>query len=334
MSETGQLKKLLSTPKNVAILTHRNPDGDAIGSSLAVKLLLEQMHHRCRVILPSDFPVVFEFLPGIKDAMIYDNDPEACCKTLEWAEIIFFLDFNGLDRVEKMALTIADSKAYKVLIDHHLDPEPFADYYLTDTGASSTCELVYRFVRSLGYQNYLSLEIADCLFTGIITDTGSFKYGTNPEVYRMAADLKEIGVDDYALQDAIFNSWTERQLNILGHALRNRLEVLPEWKTGIIRLTKGDYLKYQISRGDTEGVVNYILMIKGIELAAFIREMPLGEIRLSLRSKGDISVQEIASKHFNGGGHKNASGGTSDLDLQGTIERFKQILPLYIKQQL
>lgn len=330
MEDISRIQKLLSLPQDIVILTHRNPDGDAIGSSLAVKLFLEQANHICHVIFPSEYPVIFEFLPSIGDALIYDNGPDECLDKISNASVIFCLDFNGLDRIEKMAMTVTDSKAYKILIDHHLDPEPFADFYLSDTNASSTCELVYRFIKSLGKIKMVDLHIANCLFTGIITDTGSFKYGTNPEVYAMASELKALGVDDYFLQDAIFNAWTERQLNILGHALRNRLEVISSLKSGIIWLNKADYLKFQISRGDTEGLVNYILMIKGIMVAAFIREMPNGEIRLSLRSKGDISVQELARAHFNGGGHKNASGGSSETDLKSTIQKLKDILPHYI----
>ena len=190
--------------------------------------------------------------------------------------------------------------------------------------------MVYRFIEQLDEVDRVNKEIAACIFTGILTDTGSFKYATNPEVYRIASELKKIGLDDYSINDAIFNSWTERQLNILGHALRNRMEIMPELHAGIITLTQQDYQKYRISRGDTEGLVNYILMIKGMKVAAFIRQMTNGEIRLSLRSKGDISVQNLARDHFSGGGHKNASGGSSSLSLKDTVSKFKKVLPQYI----
>ncbi len=330
MDDIDILKKKLRTPHNVLILAHRNPDGDAIGSVVALKLFLEQCGQDVKVLLPSEYPSVFQYLPSLEDIIIYDLSREKGRKSLRAAELIFCLDFNSLDRVDPLAMEITKSSAYKVLIDHHLDPEPFADWYLSDTNSSSTCELIYRFIEAWGATEKINIEIATCLFTGILTDTGSFKYATNPEVYRIAAELKRIGVDDYAINDYIFNSWTKRQMTILGHALRNRLEVIPEHHAGIITLTQQDYQKYQIARGDTEGLVNYILMIKGIKLAAFIRQMTNGEIRLSLRSKGDISVQHLARDHFSGGGHKNAAGGSSQLPLAETIEKFKNVLPQYI----
>ncbi|MEL6123844.1 MAG: DHHA1 domain-containing protein, partial [Bacteroidota bacterium] len=164
----------------------------------------------------------------------------------------------------------------------------------------------------------------------ILTDTGSFKYATNPEVYRIASELKGIGVDDYSINDYIFNSWTHRQMQILGHSLRDRMEIIPELSCGIIALTQEDYRTYQIGRGDTEGLVNYILMIRGMKVAAFIRHMTSGEIRLSLRSKGDISVQALAREHFGGGGHKNAAGGSSSESLSETIEKFKKVVKFYL----
>jgi phosphoesterase RecJ-like protein len=330
MEDLQEIRKQLTTPQDVVIVTHRNPDGDALGSSLALKFFLEKFHHKCQIILPSEFPAAFEFLPGIEHSLIYDLYPEESLDAIDRCSLLFCLDFNALDRVEKLALNIRESRAYKALIDHHLDPEPFADFYLWDVAASSTAELVYRFFGLMEMQDKVDLDMATCLFTGIITDTGSFRYNTNPTVYRIAAILKELGVDDYAVQDNIFNSSTERQLNILGHALRNRLQIMEELGAGIIWLNKADYLKYRIGRGDTEGLVNYILMVKGMKVALFVREMPNNEIRLSFRSKGDISVQELARNHFHGGGHKNASGGSSSLSIEETIEEFKRVLPQYL----
>ena len=330
MDDISIIKSKLAIPSGIAIITHRNPDGDAIGSSLALKLFLEQFGHHCSVLLPSEYPAIFHYLPKIDSVSIFDINQQEVRSKLDNADIIFCLDFNGLDRIDPLALDINESKAYKAMIDHHLDPEPFADWYFSDTAASSTCELVYRFIEEWGKADSVTKDLATCLFTGILTDTGSFKYSTNPNVYRIAAELKKVGVDDYAINDYIFNSWTHRQMQILGHALRNRMEIMPDLNSGIIKLTKDDYVKYKISRGDTEGLVNYILMIKGMKVAAFIREMPHGEIRLSFRSKGDISVQDLARQHFGGGGHKNASGGSSTLSLKETVEKFKMVLPHYV----
>lgn len=330
MDDIATIQDRLKKPTRISIISHRNPDGDAIGSSLALKLFLEKSGHQCDVLLPSEYPAVFKYLPSIDDAIIFDIDPARTRESLKLAEIIFCLDFNSLDRIDPLAIEIQESEAYKVMIDHHIDPEPFADWYMSDTSASSTCELIYRWIEEVEEKSKVDQDISTCIFTGILTDTGSFKYATNPEVYRIASELKKIGVDDYQINDNIFNSWTHRQMTILGHALRNRMKILPELSAGIISLTKGDYQKYQIARGDTEGLVNYILMIKGMKVAAFIREMPHGEIRLSLRSKGDISVQDLARTHFNGGGHLNASGGSSKLSLEETVEKFTKVLPSYV----
>lgn len=331
MGIISDIKALLHIPKDIAIISHRNPDGDAIGSSLGLRNYLEKLGHSVKVVLPSEFPSTFSFLKRSKECIIFDLNREEAFAALEKAHIIFCLDFNSLDRVDKMGNTILESKATKILIDHHMDPEPFADYAFSESSASSTCELVYTFIEDLGDVKHVDLDLAECLMTGIITDTGTFKYSTNPRVYAVAGKLKALGADDYNLNDLIYNTQTEKQLRLLGHCLSNRLEVIPEYQTGIITLTKEDYLEFQIGRGDTEGIVNQILMMKGIRVAAFIREQPT-IIKLSLRSKGDISVQEIASNHFNGGGHKNASGGSAYARLDDIVKRFKSILPKYIQK--
>ncbi len=327
--EIEQIKQLLAVPKAICILTHRNPDGDALGSSLALKYFLEKFNHTVKVILPSEYPLNFQFMKDIDDCMVFDLKHDECRNVIKKSDVIFCLDFNSLDRIDKLGLSVQESKAKKILIDHHLDPEPFADFIFSDTQASSTCELIHRFFYLLGEESKIDLATGDAIFTGLITDTGSFKYNTNPYTYKAAADLKERGIDDYDLQDRIFNSLNEKQLRLLGHSLANRMEIIHEYKTGIIALTKQDYFDYEIQRGDTEGIVNFLLMLKGIKLAAFIREQPT-IVKLSLRSKGDISVQEIARTHFNGGGHKNASGGAAYAKLEDVIKRFKKVLPNYV----
>ncbi|MEE9372387.1 MAG: bifunctional oligoribonuclease/PAP phosphatase NrnA [Saprospiraceae bacterium] len=330
MEGLNKLKDILKIPTTIAIIVHRNPDGDALGSGLGLALFLKKKGHSVQVILPSEYPPIFEFLPTIKDTIVFDLNPQRTVEILTNAELIFCLDFNSLDRIEKIAPILLNlKKKTYIMIDHHLDPEPFADYVLSEPEASSTSELIFDFIQKLDEKKRMDVDIGTCLFTGIITDTGSFKYATNPNTYHVAAELKKLGVDDYQLQDNIFNAWTERQMVLLGHCLRNRMEIIPEYATGIIYLDASDYKKYQISRGDTEGVVNYILMIKGIKVALFIRDMH-GSVRMSLRSKGSISVQDIARNHFRGGGHKNASGGSSKESIPKTIETFKSILPKYI----
>ena len=332
MENIKDLKLLLSIPKDIAITSHRNPDGDAIGSSLALYHYLKRHGHSVSVIFPSEYPDNFAWMPDADKILIHDIEPEDANNVLKRADIIFSLDYNALERVDKMGEVIGAAKATKVLIDHHLYPENFADFVLSDTTASSTCELIYDFLEMLEDKRGIDTTVGECMMTGILTDTGSFKYSTSPKLFRIVAELLERGVDDYIIQDLIFNSATEKQLRILGHVLNNRMEILPEYKTGIITLTKQDYEHFDIQRGDTEGIVNHILMLKNVKVAVFIHEQPT-IVKLSMRSKGDFSVQEICRKHFRGGGHKNASGGASYSSLAVTINKFKKLLPEY-KEQL
>lgn len=327
--EIKALQTVLRLPKQVAIIAHRNPDGDALGSSLGLQLYLEYIGHSVKVVMPSESPSTFSYLPQIDRMTIFDLEHDAARKVLDEAEVIFALDFNGLDRVDKLGENIQFSKATKVLIDHHLDPEPFVDYSFSDTSASSTCELVYKFITDMGHVEKIDAAIGECLFTGLITDTGSFKYATRPYTYEVAADLKARGVDDYKVQDRIFNSLKEKHLRLLGHCLANRMTLLHEYRTAYIYLSKQDYIDYQISRGDTEGIVNHMLMMHDVDMAAFITEQP-SIVKISLRSKGEISVQAIAMKHFKGGGHKNASGGALYGKLQTVIDKFVSVVPKYM----
>lgn len=331
MENIQELKTLLSVPKDVVITSHRNPDGDAIGSSLAVYHYLIRQGHVVQVIFPSEYPSNFVWMKDADKIIIHDNDPELSEEVLKKADVIFALDYNALERIDKMGEVIASLDCPKILVDHHLYPENFADFVLSDTTASSTCELVYDFLEMMEEKKMIDPIIGECIFTGILTDTGSFKYSTSPKLFRIVGDLLERGVDDYTLQDLIFNNATEKQLRLLGHCLYNRMEILDEFKTGIITLTKKDYENFNIQRGDTEGVVNFLLTMKNVKIAAFITEQPT-IVKISLRSKGDFSVQEIARKHFKGGGHKNASGGASYAGLTATVNKFKKVLPEYLEK--
>jgi len=330
MNNIETLKELLAQPKKISILSHRNPDGDAIGSSLGLQKYLDKLGHDTTVLFPSEFPDFVEWMEGSSEIVIYDNEPENATEIVEKSELIFCLDFNGLSRIDDLGKVVeAQNETPKVLIDHHINPEPFADYTLSDVTASSTCELVYDFIHLLDDKKNLDVKVGSDLFVGILTDTGSFKYATSAKLYRIAADLVELGVDDYGIQDRLFNSMTEKQLRLLSYCLSNRImKVFDEHCTAIVVLSQHDYKKFDIQRGDTEGIVNYLLKIKHIRFAVLITEQP-NIVKLSLRSIGDFSVQEIAKKYFKGGGHKNASGGISYQTLWGTVERFKKILPKY-----
>lgn len=328
MENLKDLQSLLAVPKDIVITSHRNPDGDAIGSSLGLRHYLEQLGHTVKVAFPSEFPNFLNWMPGSGDILIYDLEPERVTKYLEKPDIVFCLDFNSLERIDKMGELIAPLKCTKVLIDHHLYPEPFADFILSDTSASSTSELVYDFIEMLEDLKKMNLDIADCLFTGIITDTGSFKYSTSPKLFKLAGNLLAFGVDDNRIQNLVFNSLDEKHLRLMGYVLNNRMEVLYEYRTAIITLSKRDYEHFNIQRGDTEGLVNELLKMRDVTMAAFIHEQPT-ITKISLRSKGDFSVQEICKAHFRGGGHKNASGGYSYIGLGKTVRKFKSILPEY-----
>ena len=327
MTTLQDLRSFLAEPRAIALLSHRNPDGDAIGSTLGLRRYLEPLGHRVTVIVPSEYPAFLDFLDGITDTLVYDNDAEGCEAVLAKADLIGLLDFNSMDRIDKLgeAVLAKAPQTPRFLIDHHLDPEDMAQVTVSDTTAASTCELVYRTVKDMGDGARVTPHIAEALMTGIITDTGGFSYATNAALFRDVAELFDVGVDYERLQTAIFSGFTEKQLRILGHCLANRMEIIPERRAGLITLTKRDYEQFDIQRGDTEGIVNQLLRIKGIELAAFITEQP-NIVKLSLRSKGDISVQALAAKHFKGGGHKNASGGYSHAGLRSTVSKFKQAL--------
>lgn len=331
MEYRSEIKAILQVPNDVVIFTHRNPDGDAIGASLALYHYLNTLGHTVKIVCPSEHPEFLSWMKGVDDIIVYDIDEEASKNAVENSKVFFCLDFNALDRIDKIGeLFQAKEKVTSIMIDHHLLPEGFCDYIISDTTASSTCEMIYDFICNLGDKEAIDKTIAECIYTGILTDTGSFKYSTSPKLFRIVADLIELGVDDYKLQDLIFNSLKEKHLRLLGHCLNNRMEILPEFHTGIITLTKEDYTNFDIQRGDTEGIVNYLLKIKDLKVAAFIMEQPT-IVKISLRSKDDFSVQEIAKRHFRGGGHKNAAGGASFQPLATTVKKFKEVLPKYFK---
>lgn len=327
--EGPELKKYLQTPRDIAIVSHRNPDGDAVGASLAMTNILEALGHTVQTLLPSEYPVIFKWMPSIEKVKIYDLLPKECTEILEKVDMVWFLDFNALDRIDKMGEVVhLRSNIVTGMIDHHIDPEPIADYVYSDTASSSTCELIFDFLGDMGWESLISVPVATALMTGMLTDTGSFRYNTRPELFHKVSRILACGVDLNDLQVKLFNNLPEKSLRLLGYCLHERLEIIEEYHTAMISLSKEDYKKYDIQRGDTEGIVNYMLMIDKVKFAIFIAEQPT-IIKLSFRSIGDFSVQEFARDHFKGGGHKNASGGATYGDLPKTIERIKSLLPRY-----
>lgn len=330
MITTETVEKTLSSPKQIVITTHHKPDGDALGSALAMYHWLKPKGHNVRVIVPSDFPNFLDWMPGRDEISIYPADREGNNQFIADAEVIFCLDFNALSRIHLMEDTVAASSALKIMIDHHLDPQGFDDYRHWDSKASATAELVYDFIaNTMGEPETITSKMADCLYTGIMTDTGSFRYSnTSSDVHRTVADLIDRGARHWKIHEYIFNSATENRLKFLGYCLLHRLEVLPEFNTAFFSVSTDDLARFNVGTGDTEGLVNYALSLNGIRLAALIIDR-VELVKLSLRSLGDFPCNEVCREHFNGGGHRNASGGNSSLSLEETVTHFKSILPIY-----
>ena len=325
MEQLPQLKSLLAIPKSCVILSHRNPDGDALGSSLALSLFLQSMNHQVRVIFPSDFPVNFEWMPQTEEILIFDMNQKLVEETIKSADLIFCLDFNSLDRIDRIAPFILERNVPKVMIDHHIDPEPFADLVFSYDTLSSTSEIIYDLIREINPAKLKSKLILECLYTGLMTDTGSFHHATSPKVFQMMAEMKSNGLDDTRIQELVNNSQPDKYLRLLAHCLHNRMELIPEHQFGLIYLTKEDYRNYDIRRGDTEGIINYLMMLKSIRIGALVMNQPT-IVKLSLRSKGEYSVQQVCRQHFNGGGHRNASGGSSKSSLEDTLQKLKEVI--------
>ncbi len=335
MLSISEIKSLLATPQKIVITTHHKPDGDAMGSSLGLYAYLIQQGHHVKVITPTDYPYFLHWLPNNADVIIYSDEQERSAKLVAEASLIFCLDFNTLSRINELGELVRASDAYKIMIDHHLDPEDFDDYRHWSINACAAAQLVYEFiVNELEDGAMMNKDIATCLYTGIMTDSGSFRFeSANAAVYRIAADLIDLGAEHWRIHQLVYDNATENRLRFLGHCLSEKLEVLREFNTAIIKVTKEELKEYDIMTGDTEGIVNYALSVNGIKLAAFIIERT-DKVKLSLRSTGDFPANEICKKYFNGGGHRNAAGGVSEKNLEDTVQDFKALLTEYKNQLL
>jgi len=327
------LKKLLNSPKNIVIISHKNPDGDAIGSSLALGLYLKAKHHNISVIMPNDFPEFLKWMPDSDSILIYDYKTKICDEKIAAADLIFTLDFNALSRVDTMQHVLENAKADFVMIDHHQEPDDYARFTYSDTSICATAQMVFHFIEKMGDIHLLNKDIAENLYTGIMTDTGSFRFrSTTSTTHRVVAQLIDLGVDNAKVHQNVFDANSAQRMQLLGVALQN-LNILPEYKTAYITLSQEELDAHSHKKGDTEGFVNYALSVKDVVFAViFIEHKEEGIVKMSLRSTGDFSVNEFAKKHFNGGGHKNASGGRSELSLEETVSQFIRILQDYKTQ--
>ncbi|RFN57705.1 DHH family phosphoesterase [Marixanthomonas ophiurae] len=327
---TEQVKKLLASPQKIVVVGHKNPDGDAIGSCLGLSFFLNRLGHKADVIMPNDFPEFLKWLPGCDDIIIHDKDTDKSIETINNANLIFTLDFNALNRAGNMEQFLEDCDAKFVMIDHHQEPDDYAIITYSDVSMSSTCEMVYHFIDAMDELGALCLEVSTHLYTGIMTDTGSFRFpSTTAKTHRVIAHLIEVGANNSQIHENIYDVNSPDRMKLLGVALNN-LNIMPEYNTAYITLSQKELDKHNFKKGDTEGFVNYALSIKGVKFAIiFIENKQDNIIKMSLRSKGDFSVNTLAREHYNGGGHTNAAGGRSTLSLSKTISEFISILPKY-----
>ncbi|WP_333600183.1 DHH family phosphoesterase [Flavobacterium sp.] len=321
------IQNLLAEPKKIAIIPHRSPDGDAMGSTLALYHFLLKLNHQAVVIAPNDFPNFLAWLPGSETVLIYENDREHCTKILQEAEIVFTLDFNALHRTGEMEQVLNKLTATMIMIDHHQKPDGFATFTYSDTAFGSTCEMIYNFISFLDKTALIDKTIATCIYTGITTDSGSFRFpSTTSTTHRIVADLIDRGIENSEIHNQLFDNNSYNRLQLLGRALQN-MKVFPEYKTSYISLSQKELDEFHYEKGDTEGIVNYGLTIKGINFAAiFIEHRDENIIKISFRSQGNFDVNQFARDNFNGGGHINAAGGKSYESLKETIKKFENLI--------
>ncbi|MBE0648129.1 MAG: DHH family phosphoesterase [Bacteroidales bacterium] len=328
-TDFSKIQELLASPQTILLTTHTNPDGDAIGSSLAFYRYLMLKGHSVSMMVPDPFPSFLAWLTDTGKIAVFSQQKEQVLQAISAATVIFSLDYNDLNRLNDAAGPVMASSAIKVVLDHHLYPAEQYDFKFSVTKTSSTAELVFDFIHAMGDEELIDKAIAESLYTGIVTDTGSFSYSCNyVKTYEVIAALFRRGIDGEHIHRLIYDTYSEHRLRLLGYSLSDKLVVLPEYHTAYIWLTSEDLDRFHYRIGDTEGVVNYALSIEGINMAALFSERD-NSIRISFRSKGNFSVERIAKDHFDGGGHANASGATSYLSMEETVNRFRNLLPHY-----
>lgn len=326
------IKTVFNTPGRILIVTHTNPDGDALGSSIALAFYLKKKGHEVNVMVPDQFPDFLRWMPGVQDICVFNQDETGCLALINQAEWIVAADFNQLDRLGKASGAVIASSAGKILIDHHQHPSGEFSFSISITAISSTSELVYNIIEESNDLHFLDKSTAECIYAGIITDTGSLSYSCNyVKTYQIIAELFRHGIDGERIHRLIYDTYSENRLRLLGYSISDKLVVLPEFHTAYISLSKKELERFGYQIGDTEGIVNYALSIKNINLAALFMERD-GIVKASFRSKGDFSVNELARTCYGGGGHRNAAGANCQGTLEETVQQFLEILPGYHDQ--
>lgn len=328
------IRHLLQSPKRIALTIHYNPDGDSLGSSLGLRAYLQAQGHTVQVLAPNALPRHYGWMPGADTVIDFEQDTARATEWLQGAELVFCLDYNELSRTGRMEAVLRPLACPFVLIDHHPDPEPFTPYLFSDTSVSSASELTYGFLMALYAPERFERPVAECLFTGILTDTGMFQHNSNhPATFRAVAHLLESGVDKDAIKYRIFDTNTPDRLRLMGFSLSERMVIRPEYRTGYIYLSLEDMQRFGYRKGDHEGFVNFPLSVEGIRFSILLIEQA-DMIKISMRSKGDFDVNTLIRTHFEGGGHKNAAGARAYVSLAQAIARIEELLPEYQSELL
>ena len=322
-------KKLINKYDKIVIITHTSPDGDALGSSLALYHFLIEYGKQVNVVVPSEFPGFLNWMPGVDQILIAEKNLALTTEVLDVAELIFLLDFNALKRIDQLEPLVTKSTASKILIDHHLEPENICSITISHPDISSTSELIFRFICRMGLFDYIDKSCAECIYTGMMTDTGAFTFNSNsPAIYYIISELLQKGIDKDAIYSKIYNNFSERKIRMQGYVLYNRMKLFRNYKTSLISLTYEEHQQFRSQKGDTEGFVNIPLTIDKVVFSAFIREEK-DVVRISLRSKGNFPTNQFAKEVFGGGGHLNASGGEFYGKLEDALRIFVDALPRY-----
>ena len=330
-------KELLSQPKRVVILSHTNPDGDAIGSSLAMAEVLKGLGHSVNCILPNRFPYYLKWMPCSESLIIHANDKLGITQSvIEAAEIVICADMSSLSRLESLTEIIeSNTTAKRILIDHHLNPSSEFDLIFSSPESSSTAYLVYEIIKATFGTQALNQTIATLLYVGMITDTGNFAFSNiNPDLFRAAADLLETGIDVPTIYNNVYNSFTEGRARLFGYVINRKMKTILKGTVAYMSLTEEEMRRFWFQQGDSEGFVNYPLSIKKVKMSAMFSEQQGGFIRVSLRSHGNVDVNTFARRYFNGGGHHNAAGGKSFMNMEDTIAHYIKSVEEYHNEGL
>ena len=325
-----KLKREIENAENIVLVTHVGPDGDALGSALGMWHFLMTIDKTPTVIVPSPPPNFLMWMPGADRMIIYSEKKEEADKAIDEAELILAVDFNTPNRLALMAEKVVNAKAHKILIDHHLNPSPdFANVVISYHQISSTSELIFRAICRMGHFSDINLGCAECIYVGMMTDTGGFTYNSNhEEIYSIIYELIKLGVDKDDIYRKVYNTFSADRMRLMGYCLYKKMNIYPEYQAALITLTQKELHEFNYDNGDAEGFVNIPLSIEGINFTVFMREDP-DKIKVSLRSQGTFPTNKFASEVFGGGGHLNASGGESFTTLQAAVRKFEEALPLY-----